>query len=342
MPDLWVDILRLLDGTLRLATPLILCAMAGVLSERSGIIDIGLEGKLLVGAFAAAAASSLAGSPWVGLAAAIGVAVLFAAVHGFACITQRGEQIISGLAVNILASGLTVSVGIALFQQGGQTPALGPAERFGPIRLPGADAVAPVPVAGPLYAELISGHNVLVYVGLGAVLAVWWLLYRTAFGLRLRAVGEAPEAVETAGVSVSWLRYRAVLLAGVLCGIAGAYLSIAHGAGFVREMSAGKGYIALAAMIFGKWRPGPALLACFLFGFLDTFTPRLEGVAVFCGDGNLTELLITALGGACDQGRLRMSAALIPMLPYVLTVVLLAGFFGRAVPPSALGKPYLK
>ena len=342
MPDVWVDILRLLDGTLRLATPLILCAMAGVLSERSGIIDIGLEGKLLAGAFAAAAAASLSGSPWIGLAAAIAVAVLFAAVHGFACITQHGEQIISGLAVNILASGLTVVVGIALFQQGGQTPALGPEERFGPIRLPGVDAVADVPLAGPLYAELISGHNILVYVGLGAVLAVWWLLYRTAFGLRLRAVGEAPEAVETAGISVSWLRYRAVLLAGVLCGIAGAYLSIAHGAGFVREMSAGKGYIALAAMIFGKWRPGPALLACLLFGFLDTFTPRLEGVAVSCGDGNAMELLINALGGACDQGRLRLPAALVPMLPYVLTVVLLAGFFGRAVPPSALGKPYLK
>ncbi|MCY4485986.1 MAG: ABC transporter permease [Deltaproteobacteria bacterium] len=342
MPDVWVDILRLLDGTLRLATPLILCAMAGVLSERSGIVDIGLEGKLLAGAFAAAAAASLSGSPWIGLAAAIAVAVLFAAAHGFACITQHGEQIISGLAVNILASGLTVVVGIAVFQQGGQTPALGPTERFGPIHLPGVDAVAQVPVAGPLYAELISGHNILVYAGLGVVLAVWWLLYRTAFGLRVRAVGEAPEAVETAGVSVSWLRYRAVLLAGVLCGIAGAYLSIAHGAGFVREMSAGKGYIALAAMIFGKWRPGPALLACLLFGFLDTFTPRLEGVAVSCGDGNALQFLITALGGACDQGRLRLPAALIPMLPYVLTVVLLAGFFGRAVPPSALGKAYLK
>ena len=342
MTEAWVDILRLLDGTLRLATPLILCAMAGVLSERSGIIDIGLEGKLLAGAFAAAAAAGLSGSPWIGVAAAIGVAVLFAAAHGFACITQHGEQIISGLAMNILASGLTVVVGIALFQQGGQTPALGPAERFGAIRLPGVDAVARVPVAGPLYAELISGHNVLVYVGLGVVLAVWWLLYRTAFGLRLRAVGEAPEAVETAGVSVTWLRYRAVLLAGVLCGIAGAYLSIAHGAGFVREMSAGKGYIALAAMIFGKWRPGPALLACLLFGFLDTFTPRLEGLAVSCGDGNAMEFLITFLGGACDQGGLSLPTALIPMLPYVLTVVLLAGFFGRAVPPAALGKPYLK
>lgn len=342
MLEAWVDTLRVLDGTLRLATPLILCAAAGLVSERSGIIDIGLEGKLLAGAFAAAAAASLTGSPWIGLAAAVGVAVLLALVHGFACISQHGEQIISGVAVNILAAGLTVVVGIAIFRQGGQTPLLGPAERFGPIRLPGVEALAEVPVVGPLYAELISGHNVLVYLALAAVLAVWWLLYRTTFGLRLRAVGEVPEAVDTAGVSVPWLRYRAVVLTGLLCGIAGAYLSIAHGAGFVREMSAGKGFIALAAMIFGKWRPGPALVACLLFGFLDTITPRLEGVAVSCGDGNAMESLITALGGACDQGRLRLPAALIPMLPYVLTVVLLAGFFGRAVPPIALGRPYVK
>ena len=342
MPETWVDILRVLDGTLRLATPLVLCAAAGLISERSGIIDIGLEGKLLAGAFAAAAATSLTGSPWIGLAAAVGVAVLFALVHGFACITQHGEQIISGVAVNILAAGLTVVVGIALFRQGGQTPLLGPAQRFGPIRLPGAEAAAETPVVGPLYAELISGHNVLVYLALVVVLAVWWLLYRTIFGLRLRAVGEAPEAVDTAGVSVPWLRYRAVLLAGVLCGIAGAYLSTAHGAGFVREMSAGKGFIALAAMVFGKWRPGPALLACLLFGFLDTITPRLEAVRLSCSDGQAMELLFTALGSACDRGPLKLPTALIPVLPYVFTVVLLAGFFGRAVPPSALGRPYVK
>ncbi len=342
MLEAWVDTLRVLDGTLRLATPLILCAAAGLVSERSGIIDIGLEGKLLAGAFAAAAAASLTGSPWIGLAAAIGVAVLLALVHGFACISQHGDQIISGVAVNILAAGLTVVAGIALFRQGGQTPLLGPAERFGPIRLPGVETLAEVPVAGPLYAELISGHNVLVYLALAVVLAVWWLLYRTTFGLRLRAVGEAPEAVDTAGVSVPWLRYRAVVIAGVLCGIAGAYLSTAHGAGFVREMSAGKGFIALAAMIFGKWRPGPALMACLLFGFLDTITPRLEGVRIVCSDGKATEILFMLLGSACDGAPLRLPTALIPMLPYAFTVVLLAGFFGRAVPPAALGTPYVK
>ena len=322
MLEAWVDILRILDGTLRLATPLILCAMAGLVSERSGVIDIGLEGKLLAGAFAAAATASLTGSPWAGLAAAIGVSVAFSAIHGFATITHRGEQIISGVAVNILAAGLTVVVGIALFQQGGQTPALGPGERFVPVSLPGSEGLATVPLVGPLYAELISGHNLLVYLSLASVALVWWMLYRTTFGLRLRAVGEAPEAVDSAGISVTWLRYRAVIVAGILCGIAGAYLSTAHGAGFVREMSAGKGFIALAAMIFGKWRPGLALLACLLFGFLDTVAPRLQGVE------------IPLIGEA--------PVALIPMLPYIFTVILLAGFFGRATPPRALGTPYVK
>lgn len=322
MPELWIDILRILDGTLRLATPLILCAMAGLVSERSGVIDIGLEGKLLAGAFAAAATASLTGSAWLGLIMAILVAMTFSAVHAFACITHRGEQIISGVAVNILASGLTVVVGIALFQQGGQTPPLSPDERFSPIALPLSETLSGVPYLGPLYAELISGHNLLVYVSLMAVVVVWWMLYRTTFGLRLRAVGEAPEAVDSAGISVTWLRYRGVLIAGLLCGIAGAYLSTAHGAGFVREMSAGKGFIALAAMIFGKWRPGLALVACLLFGFLDTVAPRLQGVE------------LPLIGEA--------PVALIPVLPYVFTVILLAGFFGRAVPPRALGTPYVK
>lgn len=322
MLETWVDILRILDGTLRLATPLILCAMAGLVSERSGVIDIGLEGKLLAGAFAAAATASLTGSAFLGLGMAMFVSVGFALIHGFACITHRGEQIISGVAVNILASGLTVVVAIALYKKGGQTPALGPGERFGPISLPGSETFYDVPILGPLYGELISGHNLIVYLSFVAVIVVWWMLYRTTLGLRLRAVGEAPAAVDTAGISVTWLRYRAVIIAGILCGIAGAYLSTAHGAGFVREMSAGKGFIALAAMIFGKWRPGLALLACLLFGFLDTVAPRLQGVEL-------------PLIGEAPVG-------LIPVLPYIFTVILLAGFFGKAIPPKALGTPYVK
>lgn len=321
MAEYWIDAMQILSSTLRLATPLILCAMAGLFSERSGVVDIGLEGKLLMGAFAAAAVTTLTGSPWAGLAAAIAASVAMSLVHGFATITHRGDQIVSGVAINILASGITVVIGIALFAQGGQTPPLPREDRFGAITLPFAETLANVPWLGPAV-TMISGHNLLVYVALLAVPVAAFVLYATAFGLRLRAAGEAPEAVDSAGWSVSWLRYRAVMIAGVLCGIAGAYLSTAHGGGFVREMSAGKGYIALAALIFGHWRPLPTLLACLLFGVLESSAARLSGVSV---------PLI---------GQVPVEAIL--MAPYVLTVVLLAGFFGRAIPPRALSVPYVK
>ena len=322
MSEFAFQLLLTLDATLRLATPLIFCALAGLFSERSGVIDISLEGKLLGSAFAAAAVASLSGSAWPGLLAAIGVSVCMALVHGFACITHRGNQIVSGLAVNILASGLTITLGIAWFERGGQTPTLDAGQRFQPIRLPLAETLQDVPVFGVIYGELLSGHKLLVYLALAAVPLAALLLARTRFGLRLRAVGESPEAVDSAGVSVPWLRYRAVIIAGVLCGIAGAYLSTAHGAGFIREMSAGKGYIALAAMIFGKWRPWPALFACLLFGFLEAASSRLQGVELPVIGQAPTDLML--------------------ILPYVMTVVLLAGFFGRAEAPSALGTPYVK
>ncbi|MEO1494318.1 MAG: ABC transporter permease [Pseudomonadota bacterium] len=320
MAEFLSDLIPILNGTLRLATPLILCAMAGLVSERSGVIDIGLEGKLLIGAFAAATVAALTGSAWLGLIAAIAASSVFSLIHGFACITHRGEQIISGVAVNFLALGLSVVIGIALFPRG--QPPLDIAERFRPLDFPLSETLAGVPVLGPVYSGLLSGHNLLVYAALLAVPLIWWALYRTTFGLRLRAVGETPAAVDSAGVSVTALRYRGVLIAGVLCGIAGAYLSTAHGAGFVREMSAGKGFIALAAMIIGKWRPWTAFGACLLFGFLETITPRLQGVE------------LPLIGEA--------PTALIPILPYIFTVILLAGFFGRAIPPRALGTPYVK
>lgn len=320
--ELWHTILLLLDSTLRLATPLILCAMAGLVSERAGIVDIGLEGKLLIAAFAAASVATLTGSAWLGVGAAILASMSFSVIHGFACITHRGDQIISGVALNILASGLTVVLGIALFKLGGRTPTLDAEARFVPITLPGAESLAEIPWFGPFWKELASGHSLPVYLSLIAVPLVSWLLWKTRFGLRLRAVGEMPAAVDSAGVSVAWLRYRSVLIAGLLCGIAGAYLSTAAGSGFVREMSAGKGYIALAAMIFGKWRPFSVLFACLLFGFLEAAANRMQG----------TELPLI--------GELPIEFVLI--LPYVATVILLAGFFGKAIPPAAIGKPYVK
>ncbi len=322
MTDWFLLSVLTIDATLRVSTPLILCAMAGIFSERSGIIDISLEGKLLGGAFAAGAAAAVTGSAWLGLLAAIATSMCLSLLHGFACITHRGNQVVSGVAINTLTSGLTIMLGMAWFGRGGQTPSLTNEGRFTAIKFPGAEAVADVPIVGPIYSELLSGHNLLVYVAFLAVPLTWWVIFRTRFGLRLRGVGENPLAVDTAGISVSWLRYRAVLCAGALCGVGGAYLSTAQNASFVREMSAGMGYIALAAMIFGKWRPVPAMLACLLFGFLDAIAARLQGVKV-PGIGEIPVQLIQAL-------------------PYVLTVVLLAGFIGRAIAPKAIGVPFVK
>ena len=292
-------------ATLRTATPLILCAMGGLFSERSGIVDVGLEGKMLIAAFFAAVGSTLTGSAWCGVAAAVVAAEILALLHGFACITHRGNQVVSGVALNILAAGLTVVLGNAWFHQGGQTPPLDRAgQRLMPIFFPRA------------------GDNILVYAALASVPLTWWLIARTRFGLRLRAVGEMPLAVDAAGISVAWLRYRAVLLCGLLAGLAGAYLSIAQNAGFSRDMTAGQGFIALAAIIFGKWRPFPAFGACLVFGLLDAVAIRLQGVTV--------------------PGMGEVPVQFIQALPYLLTVFLLAGFIGRAVAPKAIGIPYEK
>jgi ABC-type uncharacterized transport system permease subunit len=322
MNDIWLQFILTLDATIRLATPLILCAMAGIFSERSGVIDISLEGKMLMAAFTAAALASATGSAWLGLLGAIIVAVALGLLHGLASVTMNGNQVISGLAINILASGFTVTVGYAIFQQGGQTPQLDSESRFGPIIFPLANDLNNLPILGPLYKEVLSGHNVLVWIALLSVLFTVFILDRTRYGLRLRAVGEKPEAVDCAGVSVAGTRYKALIIAGVLCGIAGAYLSTAHGSGFVREMTAGKGYIALAAMIFGKWRPKGALLACLLFGLLEAVGSRLQGVE------------LPLIGEA--------PVNLILAMPYLMTVILLAGFVGSAIPPRAIGQPYIK
>lgn len=320
--DILNIIVQTLDSTLRLSVPLLLACLAGLYSERSGIFDIGLEGKMLVGAFAGAAAASVFHSAYIGLGMAILVSISFAMIHGFASITHRGNQIVSGVAINFIAAGSTVILGQAWFQQGGRTPALAPSERFSAITLPGADALKDVSVLGQLYSELLSGHSLIAYIAFAMVPITWWVLYRTRFGLRLRAVGENPAAVDTAGISVAWLRYRALICTGVLTGLAGAYLSMAQNGGFVKDMTAGKGYIALAALIFAKWKPVNALLACLLFGFLDALAIRLQGTP------------LPLIG--------KVPVQLMQALPYILTVVLLAGFIGKAIPPRAGGVPYVK
>lgn len=315
-------IILTLDATLRVATPLIFAAIAGMFSERSGIVDIGLEGKMLAAAFAAGAVAYWWESAWLGLIAAILASTLFALLHGFACITHRGNQIVSGVAINALAAGLSIVLGLAWFKQGGSTPHLSNDARFTQLEFPLASSLDNSSAWGLFYQELLSGHNILVYLALLSVPLSWWILYRTRFGLRLRAVGENPKAVDTAGISVTWLRYRAVILAGVFCGFAGAYLSTAQNAQFIRDMTAGQGFMALAALIFGKWRPWTVLFACLLFGFLDAVAVRLQGVE------------LPMIG--------QVPVQLIEALPYLLTVILLAGFIGKAIAPKAIGIPYVK
>jgi simple sugar transport system permease protein len=293
-------LLPVLSATLRVATPLILAALAGLFAERAGVVDVGLEGKMLAGAFAAAAVAHLTGSAWIGMAAAIGAGTALALVHAVACVTLRGNQVVSGMAINVLAAGLTATLALAWFQQGGQTPALSGAARF---------------AAG------FGGQSAPTLIALALVPLTAFLLWRTRFGLRLRAAGENPAAVDAAGVSVARLRYAGVLIAGVLSGMAGAVISTAQAAGFVVEMTAGRGFIALAALILGHWRPWPVLATCLVFGLLDAVAIRLQGAEV--------------LGVA-------FPVQLVQALPYLLTVVLLAGFVGRAIPPAAAGIPYGK
>ena len=300
-----VFLLDLIASSIRLATPLIFCALAGVLAERAGVIDIGLEGKMLFAAFAAAAVGVSTQSITLALLAAMLVGIALSCLHGFACVTYHGNQVISGLAINIIAAGLTVVLGIAWFKQGGQTPQVVDAVRL--------KAISTVP---------LLAHNILVYVALALVAVVWWWLYKTRFGLRLRAVGENPAMVDAAGVSVAATRYLALVGNGALCGLAGCYLVLAQNASFAPQMTAGRGFMALAAMIFGKWHPVGALWACLLFGFLDAVSIRLQGT-VLPGVGEIPVQLVQAL-------------------PYLLTVVLLAGFIGKATAPKALGQPYIK
>ncbi|MGE3307872.1 MAG: ABC transporter permease [Rhizobiaceae bacterium] len=348
-------LLQLIESTIRVSTPLLLACLAGLYSERAGIFDIGLEGKLLAAAFIGAATAAVSGFAIVGLIAAVGIAVFLSLVHGFASITHRGNQIVSGVAINFIAAGSTIILGQAWFQQGGRTPALNVPARFEKVTRESIDGflagfgwhfdsvgafllsiwdticwpfawivstLASIDGFNRVFNPIFLGHYRLEYFAFLMVPFTWWVLYRTRFGLRLRAVGENPAAVDTAGISVTWLRYRAVICTGVLVGIGGAFLSLAQSSGFVKDMSAGKGYIALAALIFAKWRPVPAMLACLLFGFLDAASIRFQGQE-------------WPLVG-------KVPVQLINALPFILTIILLAGFVGKAIPPRAGGVPYVK
>jgi ABC-type uncharacterized transport system permease subunit len=300
---------------------LMFAAMAGLFAERSGVVDIGLEGKILASAFVSAGVAYTYQDPWLGIAAGIVASVVLALIQAFVSITQKGNQLVAGIAINIAMSGLTFVVAQYFFQQGGRTPDLGEA-RLASVILPGTELVADVPVLGWVYGSLIGGHSVLVYLAFALLPIVHWVLFYSRFGLRLRACGENPHAADAAGISVQRTRYTAMIIAGVLCSFSGAYLSIVQSGFFLRDMSAGAGYLALTALVFGNWRPVHTVLGCMMFGFFAAVQIQIEGVD------------LPVVG--------RIPGSLIQMIPYIVTVVVLAGLMAKSVAPKALGKPFVK
>jgi len=308
-------------STIRNAPVLMFAAMAGLFAERSGVVDIGLEGKILASAFVSAGVAYTYQDPWLGIAAGIVASVVLALIQAFVSITQKGNQLVAGIAINIAMSGLTFVVAQYFFQQGGRTPDLGDA-RLASVVLPGTELVADVPVLGWVYGSLIGGHSVLVYLAFALLPIVHWVLFYSRFGLRLRACGENPHAADAAGISVQRTRYTAMIIAGVLCSFSGAYLSIVQSGFFLRDMSAGAGYLALTALVFGNWRPVHTVLGCMMFGFFAAVQIQIEGVD------------LPVVG--------RIPGSLIQMIPYIVTVVVLAGLMAKSVAPKALGKPFVK
>jgi simple sugar transport system permease protein len=314
-------IASILVSTIRNAPVLMFAAMAGLFAERSGVVDIGLEGKILASAFTSAAVAYSTQNVWFGIGAGIAVSVALALLQGYVSITQKGNQLVCGIAINIAMSGLTFVLAQYFYQQGGRTPDLGQARLFDVV-LPGTAALANIPFLGWFYGHLIGGHSVLVYLAFALVPLVHWVVYHTRFGLRLRACGENPHAADAAGVSVETTRYMAMLIAGVLCSFSGAYLAIVQSGFFLRDMSAGAGYLALTALVFGNWRPLYTVFGCLMFGFFGALQIQMEGVD------------LPVVG--------RIPGSLIHMIPYVVTVIVLAGLMAKSVAPKAAGKPFVK
>jgi ABC-type uncharacterized transport system permease subunit len=293
----------LLASTLRYATPLLFGALGGLFSERSGVINIALEGIMLIGAFFGAWGADLTGSWFLGLVFAVVAGAAFALIHAVFAISLRADQIVSGTALNLLALGITGYLYVDIWGTQGT-----------PDDLPGVPDVHLPIKSVPLLGDVFGQLNLLVWLALALVLIVWVVVFRTPAGLRLRSSGENPLAAETAGLSVIRTRYLAVITSGGLAALGGAYLSIGFVHSFSQNMTAGRGFIALAALIFGRWRPGGALAATLLFGFASALAQRLP---TFSPSG----------------------AVLFQALPYVLTLIAVAGVVGRSIPPAALGRP---
>jgi general nucleoside transport system permease protein len=296
----------ILQSTVRNATPLVFAALGGLFSERSGVVNIGLEGLMLIAAFAGVAGAHFSGSALVGLGTALAAGLLFALIHALMCVTFEADQIISGTAINLLALGGTGFLMVVIFGAGGTSPRV---NGFASVAIP---LLSDIPIIG----RALFDQSLLVYLMYVLVPVVFFVVFRTPFGLRLRATGEVPEAVDTAGVNVARMRYYGVALSGLLAACGGAYLSMGLLSAFTENMTGGRGFIALAALIFGRWNPIGAAGAALLFGFALAVTFRVNEQAI--------------------------PIEFIEMLPYLLTIIVLAGFGGRAIAPAAIGKPYRK
>lgn len=301
----------IVQATFQMATPLVLAALGGMFSERSGVVNIALDGMMLMGAFAAVAGTYFTNNPWLGVVAAVVAGGLLAVVHAIVCVKLKGNQIVSGTGIILFAVGFTTLMLFVIWQQRGVSDSVTPLPR---VLLP---QIASIPVLGIAF----GSQSPLVYLMFLLIPVCWYILYRTPFGLRLRAAGEDPSALDTAGVSVDKMRIYGVIISGCLSGLAGAYLSIGIGSEFGKGMTAGKGFIALAALIVGNWTPVGCFLAGTLFGFLVglqysiQLAPQLRWLV---GVNNFVQ-----------------------MIPYI-SVIIVLGIVRRSIPPKAIGQPYIK
>jgi simple sugar transport system permease protein len=301
----------LMAAALRFATPLLFASLGGLFSERSGVVNIGLEGMMLIGAFFAIWGADVTGNWITGLAIGIAAGGIFGLLHAFFSITLRADQIVGGTAINLIALGITTYLFIRIYGDEGTPTGI---DAIPNVSIGFLDSV---PVIGGFLDDVFGDLNLMIWVGFVLVVAVWLVVFKTPIGLRIRAVGEHPRAADTVGINVYAIRYGAVMLSGMLAGAGGAYLSLGAVQTFDQNMTAGRGFIALAALIFGNWRPFGAAAACLLFGFSS------------------------ALAGALQTYSTSVST-LFEALPYVLTLVAVAGVIGRSIPPRAVGRPYVK
>lgn len=314
METLIGDLGFIIGTTLMYSTPLIFTALGGVITERSGVVNIGLEGMMYFGAFAGAAAAYFSHDPWVGLVCAAAGGGLLGLIHAIACVSFSAEQIVSGIAINFLGPGAALFISRMLFD--GSTQTLTVSNKiplplnflFGEGRM----------FASSGFMDLVFNRFATVYLAFFMVFVVWFVLYKTKIGMRVQAVGENPEAANTLGISVTKIRYGAVIFSGIFAGLGGAAMSIAVVSRFSNTLISGHGFIALAAMIFGKWKPQGALLACLLFG-------GAKGFEIFLGAKGVP-----------------VPGDILAMLPYVITIVILVGVVGKTTPPGAIGKIFDK